>query len=233
MLILYKKELNYYLNNPIGYIIVILFAAFANFLFVKDVFVSGSASMRPFFNLLPWLILIFIPALTMRTLSEEKRTNTVEVLLTLPISERQIVVAKFLALMSLTIIALSLTFGLPISLSYLSKLYLPEIIVSYIGILFLAGVFISLTMFFSSLTKNQVVAFLISVLMLFFLLVLGSDILSNSLPKILQDFLSYFSPLYHLQSFSRGVIDIRAVIYFVSFSTITLFLTVVNLERRE
>src|SRR3989344_9699856 len=91
---LYKKELNYYLNNPIGYIVVVLFAVFANFLFVKDIFVIGSVSLRPFFSFLPWLFLVFVPALTMRVLSEEKRINTIEVLLTLPISELQIVLAK-------------------------------------------------------------------------------------------------------------------------------------------
>ena len=92
---LYKKELNYYLNNPIGYIVVVLFAVFANFLFVKDIFVIGSASMRPFFSILPWLFLVFIPALSMRTLSEEKRVNSIEILLTLPVSETQVVLAKF------------------------------------------------------------------------------------------------------------------------------------------
>src|SRR4030065_469479 len=76
---LYKKELNYYLNNPIGYIVLVLFAVFANFLFVKDIFIVGSASMRPFFNFLPWLFLIFVPALTMRIISEEKRVNTIDV----------------------------------------------------------------------------------------------------------------------------------------------------------
>src|SRR3989344_5665671 len=105
---LYKKEIAYYLNNPIGYIVVILFAVFANFLFVKDIFVVGSASMRPFFSFLPWLFLVFVPALTMRILSEEKRVNTLEVLLTLPVSETQVVLAKFFALLTVAAVGLLL-----------------------------------------------------------------------------------------------------------------------------
>ena len=157
---LYKKELNYYLNNPIGYIVVVLFAVFANFLFVKDIFVVGSASLRPFFNFLPWLFLVFIPSLGMRVFSEEKRINTIEVLLSLPISETQIVLAKFMALITLVIIGLTLTIGLPISLSLLTKIYLPEIIAGYVGSILLSGLYISLSMFFSS--QNLITASIIS-----------------------------------------------------------------------
>src|SRR3989344_1559691 len=170
MLTLYKKELNYYLNNPVGYLAIILFAVFANFFFVKDIFVVGSANLRPFFGIVPWLLLVFIPALAMRIISEEKRTNTMEILLTLPISETQIVIAKFLALLTVSGIGLLLTIGLPISLSVITKVYLPEILAGYTGGILLAGFYISLSMFFSSQTKNQVVAFLGSALTLFFLL---------------------------------------------------------------
>lgn len=233
MFTLYRKELKYYLNNPIGYIIVALFTVFANFLFVKDIFVVGSASMKPFFSLLPWLFLIFVPALTMRILSEERKNNTIEVLLTLPVSESQIVLAKFFALCTIMGIAVALTMGLPISLIFLTKLYIPEIIVAYIGSLLLASVYIGVTMFFSSQTKNQVVAFLASTISLFVLLVLGTDFMASVLPKTLLDFLTYFTPQYHLANFIKGVIDMRSVIYFVTLGGITVFLTIVNLEKRN
>lgn len=233
MKFLYKKELNYYLNNPIGYIILILFAVFANFILVKDIFLVGSASLRPFFGLLPWLLMIFIPALTMRILSEEKRTNTIEVLLTLPVSETQIVLAKFLALLSLLGIGLLLTIGLPVSLRLITKIYLPEVLVGYFGLLLLGGGLISLSMFFSSLTKNQVVAFLSSTLAIFILLVISTDFTASVLPKIIQDWLSYFSPVYHLQNFVKGVIDLRSIFYFCSLTILFLFLTVIDLEKRR
>lgn len=233
MWILYKKELKYYLNNPIGYIIAVLFAVFANFLFVKDIFVVGSASMRSFFSLLPWLFLIFVPALTMRIVSEERKNNTIEVLLTLPVSEIQIVLSKFFALCTLIGLALLLTMGLPISLLFLTKLYIPEIVVSYFGSLLLAGACISVTMFFSSQTKNQVVAFLASVIALFILLVLGTDFMATIFPKTVLDFLNYFTPQYHLANFIKGVVDMRSVMYFVTLISMTLFLTIVSLEKRD
>jgi ABC-2 type transport system permease protein len=232
MFTLYKKELNYYLNNPIGHIVVILFAVFANFMYVKDIFVVGSASMRPFFDLLPWLMMIFVPALAMRALSEEKRANTIEALLTLPLSESQIVTAKFLALLTMTALGLALTVGLPVSLSFLTKLYLPEILVGYLGAVLMAGLFLSIAIFFSSQTKNQVVALLASIVVIFVLNVVNTDIVGSVLPKFIQDITVYLSPIYHLQSFAKGLIDLRSLFYFLSGISVFLFLTVVDLEKR-
>ena len=233
MFTLYKKEIQYYLNNPIGYIILVLFGVFANFLFVKDIFIVGSASMRPFFGVLPWLLLVFIPALTMRMLSEEKRTNTVEVLLTLPVSETQIILAKVLALTTLIATGFLLTLSLPVSLAILTKLYFPEILAGYFGSLLLAVSFISIALFFSAQTKNQVVAFLFSVLALFIFLVLGTDFMAGIIPKDILDILIYFTPMYHLQNFIKGVIDIRSVFYFISLFGIFILLTIVQLEKRD
>lgn len=230
---LYRKELSYYFNNPIGYIILVLFGLFANFVYVKDIFVVGSASMRPFFSVLPWLFLIFIPALSMRIISEEKRTNTIETLLTLPVSETQIVLAKFLALLTLSGIALLLTLGLPVSVSLLTRLYLPEILVGYLGALLMAALYISISMFFSAQTKNQVVAFLLSILVLFLLNVMSTDFVATVLPKLVLDALSYVTPVYHLENFIRGVLSLRSIIFFLSFTTAFLLLTIIDLEKRE
>jgi ABC-2 type transport system permease protein len=235
---LYKKELSYYLNNPVGYIIIILFATFANFLYVKDIFVAGSASMRPFFTLIPWLMMIAVPAFTMRALSEEKRTNTIETLLTLPISETQIVLAKLLAVATVLLISLALTLGLPISLYAITsvtfgKIYLPEILVGYLGVFMMGVLFTSLSLFFSSLSKSQVVAFMSSVIAIFFLIVLSQEFLASVLPRIVQDALSYFSPVYHLESFVKGLLDLRAITYFSTFSVLFTFLTIIDLEKRN
>ena len=233
MINLYKKELNYYLNNPLGYIIIVVFGLFANFLFVKDIFVVGSASMQPFFGLMPWLLVIFIPALAMRIFAEEKRTNTIEVLLTMPVSETNIVLAKFLALLTLVSFGLTLTLSLPISLAIVSKLYLPEVIVGYVGLILLSASFISLAMFFSSLTKNQVAAFLVSVVSLFLITLFSSDFFASVLPKIVNDYLGYFAPLYHLNNFVKGVVDLRSLFYFLSFIAIFFIFTVVELKERD
>ena len=234
---LLKKELSFYLNNPLGYIVIILFSVFANFMFVKDIFVTGSASMRPFFDVLPWLLMVFVPALVMRMIAEEKRTNTMEVLMSLPVSETQIVLSKFFAAWLLTAIGLILTLGLPISMYVLTgqvggRIYLPEVFVGYIGELFVAAAFISISLFFSSLTKNQIVAFLASIVTIFFLVIFSTEFASSIIPPVLESGLNYLSPVVQLSGFSKGLIDVRALFYFISFTSLFLFLTVVDLERR-
>lgn len=234
---LFKKELQFYLNNPIGYITIILFAVFANFLFVKDIFIVGVASMRQFFETLPWLLMIFIPALAMRTFADEKKNNTIDILLSLPISELQIVLAKFFAVLVVTAIGLTLTLGLPISLYVLtrefgSNVYIPEILAGYLGIVLMSSVFIAVSLFYSTQTKNQVIAFLLSAVTLFFLVVFAGDFISNIVPPIAQEFFNYLSPVTHIRGFIKGVIDLRSVYYFISFTVIFLFLTVVDLEKR-
>lgn len=237
MFALYKKELHYYLNNPIGYIILVLFGVFANFWFLKDIFVINSASMKPFFAVLPWIYLVFIPALTMRSVSEEKRTNTIETLLTLPISETQIILAKFGALVTLVLIGLILTLGLPISLYLLTSevsipIYLPEVLIGYLGVFLVGALFTAISLFFSSQTKNQVIAFLLSAFVLFILNVLVSDFM-GFLPKAIQDILAYTSPNYHVQNFTKGVVDLRSMIYFISTTGLALFFSIVELEKRD
>jgi len=235
---LLKKEIQFYLNNPPGYIVIILFGVFANFLFVKVIFVSGSASLRPFFDILPWLFMVFIPAITMRMIAEEKRTNTMEILLSLPVSESQIIFAKFFAAFSLVFVGLLLTIGLPISMYVLTNqagasIYLPEVIVAYVGELLLAGSFIAISLFFSSMTKNQIVAFMASVVTAFFLIIFSTDFAASVMPAIVQSTFNYLSPVTQVSGFVKGVIDIRSVFYFVSFTILFLFLTIVDLEKRN
>lgn len=233
MIILLKKELSYYLNNAVGYIVIILFAVFANFLFMRDAFVTGSVSMRSFFNLIPWLFLILIPAVVMRSLSEEKRLNTVEILLTLPISETQIILSKFITHLILLFFSLFLTMLIPASFTILSGFYIPEIIIGYAGCLIMGASFISTSLFFSSQTKNQIISFLLSSLALFLLIGVSSELFSSFLPKSVQDILIFLGPINHFQNFIKGIIDLRSVFYFTSISIVFIFLTIVQLEKRD
>ncbi|OGK13497.1 hypothetical protein A3A93_01345 [Candidatus Roizmanbacteria bacterium RIFCSPLOWO2_01_FULL_38_12] len=238
MFALYKKELQFYLNNPIGYIVIVLFGVFANFLFVKDIFLYGSASLRPFFDILPWLMMVFVPAVAMRTFSEEKKNNTIEILLSLPISETQIVLAKFFALLTIVAVGLLLTLSLPVSLYFLvtttgSRIYIPELLIGYLGQIFMAAAFLSLSMFYSSQTKNQIIAFLASVITIFFLIIFSTDFVASFLPFIIQTGLAYLSPITQVGALSKGVVDIRAVYYFLSFIIVFLFLTIIDVERRD
>lgn len=238
MIPLIRKELGHYFNNPFGYIVIVLFAVFANFMFVKDVFVVGTVSMRQFFNFLPWIAMIFVPAVTMRTLAEEKRSNTYEVLQTLPLTASQIVLGKFIAVLIVCAAALILTMGLPISLNILgsqagSRLYLPEILTAYIGTLFFFGMGSAIGIFFSGTSNNQVVAFLISALVLFFLNVISTDVIGSFLPSAFDSVVSVLSPTNHLGNFVKGVLDVRSLFYFLSTMVIFLFLTIVDVEKRR
>ncbi len=229
---LFKKELQYYLNNPVGYIVIVIFSATINFLYVKDIFVVGVASMKQFFSLLPWVLLFFLPALSMRLFSEEKRAHTLEVLLTLPVTETQIVFSKFLALLTIVATSLLLTCALPFYLALTTKLYLPEVIVGYFGIILFSSLLLSLSLFCSLKTNNQIVAFLISLFIIFVLLGLSSELFSSLIPAPISSVMPFFLPLSHLQNFLKGVIDMRSVIYFLSSTLLLLIITIFDLEKR-
>ncbi|GAB4218768.1 MAG: ABC transporter permease subunit [Candidatus Microgenomates bacterium] len=230
---LLKKELDFYLNNPIGYIVIVLFSVFVNFFYIKDIFTSSVVSVKPLFNILPWFLLIFISALSMRIFSEEKRLNTIEVLLTLPVSETAIVLAKFFALIILYVISLVLTLGFVVFLFIFSKLSITEVLVGYLGELLFGASLLSLSIFISNKTKNQLIAFFVSIIVLFFLIVLSSEFMGSVLPRIIIDNLIYFSPVYHLQNFVNGVINLKSLVYFLSFIFVFLFLTIIDLKKRE
>lgn len=229
---LYKKELMQFLNSPVGYTVPVVFAVFLGYLFLKDVFIIGTASMKSFFSVAPWLLFILIPALSMRSISEEKKTNTLEVLLTLPLSEEKIVRAKFASIFTLIAITLALTFSIPLVLGFLAKLYFPEILVGYLGLLLLSLSYLSFSLYISSKVSNQIASFSLSVTLLFLITTLSSDFLANLLPKVAQDFLLFASPILHLDNFAKGVLDLRSLLYFVVFSLFFYQLTVKELQKR-
>lgn len=221
-----------FLNSPVGYTVPVVFALFLGYLFTKDVFIIGTASMKPFFSVAPWLLFILIPALSMRSISEEKKTNTMEVLLTLPLSEERIVRAKFTSIFTVLAITLALTFSIPLVLGFLAKLYMPEIIVGYVGLLLLSLSYLSFSLYISSKVSNQIASFALSVTTLFLITTLSSDFLANLLPKAAQDLLLLVSPILHLDNFAKGVLDFRSLLYFVVFTLIFYQLTVKELQKR-
>jgi len=229
---LYRKELMQFLNSPVGYTVPVVFAVFLGYLFLKDVFIIGTASMKSFFSVAPWLLFILIPALSMRSISEEKKTNTLEVLLTLPLSEEKIVRAKFASIFTLIAITLALTFSIPLVLGFLAKLYFPEILVGYLGLLLLSLSYLSFSLYISSKVVNQIASFSLSVTLLFLITTLSSDFLANLLPKVAQDFLLLVSPILHLDNFAKGVLDLRSLFYFIVFSLVFYQLTVKELQKR-
>lgn len=210
-----------------------LFALCANFLFVKDLFLRGNSSMRPFFDALPWILLFFVPAIAMRLLAEEHRLHTIEVLLSLPIKESEIVAGKLLAVVAGVVIGFVLTLSTPLALYALGNPSFSEIVISYTGAFLLSLLYGALSLFFSSVSRNQLVAYLLSVAVLFITHFFSGDFLATLVPSAIRETLGMFAPLNHYQTFLKGVVDLRAVVYFVSMTAIVFYATVMNLKKRS
>jgi ABC-2 type transport system permease protein len=187
--------------------------------------------MRNVFDVVPFIFLFFVPAITMRSIAEEKKSGTIELLLTKPITDMEIVIGKFLASLSLITFALLPTLIYVISLTFLGKIDIGPIITAYIGLILLSGIFAGVGIFTSSLTENQVIAFIICFLIIFALYLLNRVLVY--LPASLASILEYISVDYHFSNIARGVIDTRDIIYYLSGITILLFLTRTSLESRK
>lgn len=232
---IFKRELRSYFSSPIGFVFIIFYLLVSNafFFFVQDFFKQGQVSMRGYFAAMPWVFLFFVPAITMRLWAEEKKMGTVELLLTMPIREWEVVMGKFLASFAFLAITLLCSLTIPLTLVYLGKPDVGVLIGSYVGALFLGSAYLAIGLFISSLTENQVVAFIISLAVIFVLLLIGiAPIYMNALGSIVA-VCEYVSLLSHFNNVTRGVIDSRDVVYYVSVIVLFLYLNVKNIEARK
>lgn len=230
---IFKREFASYFNSPIAYIYVTVFIGLSCWLFFKDFFVVGEASLRSFFGLIPWLFLFFIPAITMRLWAEEKKVGTVELLMTLPVSNSQAVLGKFLASFVFLVISLAMSVVIPIVVSILGDPDPGEIVGGYLGLLLLGAAFLSIGIFFSSLTENQIVAFIISVVAIFILLVVGDDFIVLTIPTWIARVFKVLGLGVHFDSISRGVVDSRDIIYYLTVVGFFLYLNVKSIQARR
>ncbi|MFA7360116.1 MAG: ABC transporter permease [Candidatus Kapaibacterium sp.] len=228
---IFKKELKSYFTSPVAYIIMVVFLIITGWFFTSGLFVGGIVTMRSVFDIIPFILLFFIPAISMRTFSEEKKSGTIELLLTKPLSDFDIVLGKFLSTLTLAALTLLPTVVYVISLTFLGPIDIGPIISAYIGLILMAGIYIGVGIFASSMTENQVVAFIISFLIIFILFMLNKILVF--LPSPLVSTLEYISSDYHFGSISRGVIDTKDIIYYFSGITILLLLTKTSLESRK
>ncbi len=234
-LAVFKKELRSYFASPVGYVFISFYVLVSNafFFFVQDFFRQGQVSMRGYFQALPWIFLFFIPAITMRLWAEEKKVGTLETLLTWPLSEIEVVLGKFLASFGFLAITLFFSLTVPLTMGYLGDPDGGVIIGSYAGALFLGAAYLAIGLYLSSLTDNQVVAFVLSLAVIFVLLLVGiAPIYLNKLGALVV-ICEYLSLLSHFNNVSRGVIDSRDVIYYGSVIAFFLFLNVRQIEGRK
>jgi len=234
-----KRELNGYFSTPVAYVFIVIFLLMAGlFTFYMGAFYErGQADLSAFFDWHPWLYLFLIPAISMRLWAEERRNGTIELLMTLPVSVTQTVVGKFLAAWIFTGIALVLTFPMWVTVNFLGNPDNGVIITSYLGSLLMAGGYLSIGSCISSLTKNQVIAFVVSIAVCFLFTVSGLPIVLNFFsswtPQALLDTIASFSFVSNFTDLTRGVIDIRNIIYFLSLIVGALSLNILSINSRK
>ena len=217
---LFRRELKSYFATPVAYVFIVIFLVLmGTFTFYLGGFYErGQADLRPFFNFHPWLYLFLVPAISMRLWAEERRSGSIELLMTLPVPAWQAVLGKFLAAWAFTAIALILTFPIWITVNYLGEPDNGAILTGYVGSLLMAGGFLSIGGCVSAFTRNQVIAFVISIVVCFGFLLSGFplvlDVFSGWAPQVLVDGIASLSFLTHFTSISRGVIELRDLVYF-------------------
>jgi|TARA_B000000460_G_scaffold227671_1_gene183376 ABC-2 type transport system permease protein len=232
ILTIYKKELRSFFNTPMAYIFLVVFALVNGYFFTNTFFLYNQSDMRSLFGIVPLVYLFFIPAVSMGLISREKSLGTIEIITTLPVRERDIVIGKFMAGLSLILIALLTTLIHYITLINVgTTIDHGAVFTGYLGLALLGGVYTAVGIFSSSLTENQVIAFIvgIAIVITFFLM----DKLLVFVPPGLAGIIQYLSTEFHLSNMSRGVIDTRNIVYFGSVIGFFLFMTTRVLESRK
>lgn len=233
--IITKRELQSYFDSLMAYILLILFLGFSGFftwIYGSDIFFIKQATLMPFFSIAYWTLFFFIPALTMRLLSEENRMGTIELLLTKPVSNWQVLVAKFSASLLLIIIALLLTSPYVITVSSLGNLDLGQVFSGYLALILFSGMMIGIGIFTSSIGSNQIVSYLLALFIgIFFQIIF--QMLGQNFVGFSGHILDYMSTFTHFESMTRGVIDSRDVLFFVGISFLSLIFSEVMLIKKR
>jgi len=234
-----KREFTGYFGSPVAYVFIVIFLLLNGFFTfsLSNFYEMGQADLRAFFEWHPWIFLFLIPAVAMRLWAEERRTGTIELILTLPVTLPQVILGKFLAAWLFIGVALVLTFPMVLTVGYLGDPDLGAIFCAYCGSFFMAGAYLSVGNMTSALTRNQVISFILSVVICLFLVLAGwppiTNILSGWAPPWLVDVVSGFSFMPHFASMERGVIDLRDLCYYFSVIFFMLFANGVVLQSRR
>jgi ABC-2 type transport system permease protein len=226
-----KKELYSYFYSPIAYVVMVIYLAFAGWFFFSRFFLYSQLELRTYFELAPLLLMFLAPAITMRLLAEEINSGSYEMLMTLPLTEYQMLLGKFLAALAFLGLTLGVTLSYPLTLATLGRLDWGPVIGGYFGLLILGSAYLALGLFTSALTRNQIVAFILGFALCFALFL--SDKVLMLVPGPLVGLFEYLGVEYHFQSFARGLIDSKDLVYFATIIILSLAATRLVLERRK
>jgi gliding motility-associated transport system permease protein len=226
-----KREFSAYFNSPIAYIVAVVYITTGGYLFFRQLFIEGQADMRPFFGLAPLLFLFIMPLLTMRLIAEEKREGTLELLLSMPVTDWQVVLGKYLASIGLIAVLLALTVTFPITVASLGPLDKGATFAAYIGMLLMCGAYAAIGLMASAFTRNQIVAVLIAFFISFALFLVGQ--LVQILPPGMAPIANAVSITTRFQNIARGVLDTRDLLYYASMIFGCLLIAEATLESRR
>jgi ABC-2 type transport system permease protein len=230
-LVISRREIRTYFNSAVAYIVVAAFMVLTGYLFFTQLFLEKQADMRGFFNIMPLMFMFVVPAITMRLLADEKSSGTLELLITMPVRDWEVVLGKFLAAMTLLCTAIGLTLVFALSVRALGPLDRGPAIGGYLGLVLMGGAYVSIGVMASSLTRNPIVSFIVAFVISFGLYLLGR--LTQFLPQAWQGLVAYLSIDGHFENIGRGVIDSRDVIYYLSVITVGLLIATLSLESRR
>jgi ABC-2 type transport system permease protein len=228
-----RREFRAYFDSPIAYVLLVASLAFWSFWFFRDFFLQGQATLRGFFGLLPWTFLFLASVLTMRLWAEERRLKTEELLFTWPVRPGEVVLGKFAAALALLVLTLLLSLPLAITADALGPLDWGPVLAGYLGAILLGAACLALGLFFSSLTENQIVAAILTLVVLFAFLVVGLPIVVARSPATLAPVLEYVGFKTHYDSVARGVLDVRDVFFFALATAVFLRLNAMALAWRR
>ena len=236
---IFRREFAAYFSTPLAYVFIVIFLAMSGAFtfFIGYFFDRGQADLATFFTFHPWLYLIFVPAVAMRLWAEERKSGTIELLMTLPVSTTQAVLGKFLAAWAFVAVALVLTFPMWITVNYLGNPDNGVVAIGYLASLVMAGAFLAIGSCVSALTRNQVIAFILAVVVGFVFLTSGLEVViaffRGWAPPVVMDTVTGMSFLTHFNSILNGVVDVRDGVFFGSFILLCLFINVVLVNTRK
>jgi ABC-2 type transport system permease protein len=236
---IFRRELRSYFATPLAYVFIVIFLLLAGALtfYLGAFFERGQADLQPFFSFHPWLYLFLIPAVAMRLWSEERKSGTIELLLTLPVTMWQAVIGKFLAAWAFIGIALALTFPIWITVNALGEPDNGTILASYLGSLLMAGAFLAIGACLSAATRSQVIAFILTVVVCFLMMLAGFplvlDVFRALFPQVVVDAVAQLSFLTHFSAIAKGVIDLRDLLFFLFTIGFWLYATAVVIDLKK
>lgn len=236
---IFKREIIGYFGSPVAYVFIAIFLLLLGFFtfYISHFFEMGQADLRAFFEWHPWIYMFLVPAVAMRLWAEERRMGTIELILTYPITVGEAILGKFLAAWIFIGIALTLTFPMVITVSYLGDPDLGAVFCGYVGSFLLAGAFLSVGSMTSAMTRSQVISFILAVVICLFFILAGyppvTEIFSGWAPGWLLEVVANLSFLSHFQSLQRGVIDLRDLIYYLSVIFFMLFANSIIIQNRS